>query len=133
MKQKGFTLIEVIISIVILSAVSAVILNLFVKSANINLKVETESLASLYCINAIESHKNDSVTAPTTLQFFYRENWQEVADEAQAEYRIELQMKPQPQNKYLIAVTASAFNASDKCLATCQTDIIKRDKAVLSW
>ncbi len=133
MKQRGFTLIEIIISIVIFSFVSAIILNLFIKSANVNIKAEAESFASLYCSNAIEVHKNDAITKPTTTQYYYNADWQAVTEQSKAEYRIELKMAPVSKNKYLVEVVATAYNAKGEQLVSYQTHMIKRDAAVLSW
>ncbi len=133
MKQRGFTLIEIIISIVVLSFVSAIILNLFIKSSNVNAQVEAESFASLYCSNLIEAHKNDAVSEPKTHEQYYSATWQEVSEPAQAEYRVVLKMSLAPQNKYLVEVNATAYNAQDRLLVSYKTHIIKRDAAVLSW
>ncbi len=133
MKQRGFTLIEIIISIVILSVVSAIILNLFVKSSNVNRQVEAESFASLYCSNAIEAHKSDAITKPTVHEFYYDDHWQSETDRSLAEYSIVLKMTPVEQNKYLVEVKAEAYNAQGEQIVTYKTHIIKRDAAVLSW
>ncbi len=54
----GFTLIEVIISIAILSVVSVVVLQLFMTSRNLNIQSRHSDIASVLTSNTIESVKS---------------------------------------------------------------------------
>lgn len=69
--KKGFTLVEVIISIAVLGIVSGVVLKLFVLSNDLSNKVGTEDLASAYASNAIEICKaSDSPKQAFKAPFF---------------------------------------------------------------
>ncbi len=55
--QKGFTLVEIIISIAFLCIVCAVVLRIFVLSGNLNGEMQDRETASLMAINAMEAAK----------------------------------------------------------------------------
>lgn len=52
--NKGFTLVEVIISIAVLAFISAIVLKLFVLSSDVSEKARIKDVASVYASNAIE-------------------------------------------------------------------------------
>lgn len=62
-KQEGFTLIEIILSIAILSVVSVVVLRLFIVSNDINADSLTSDLANNSAVNMIEDIRQyDSIS-----------------------------------------------------------------------
>ncbi len=73
-KNKGFTLIEVIISIIILSVVSAVLLRLFMTADHLNVTANDKSIASVLASNSIEDFSADT----DDYNLYFDKDWQEV-------------------------------------------------------
>lgn len=91
--NKGFTLVEVIISIAVLSVVCAIVLRLFVVADEISKKSKNEDIAVIYAINAIEKCKaSESIKAilesfnqdgakitennnAIKIEYFFDDNW----------------------------------------------------------
>ncbi len=57
-KKDGFTLVEVIISIAVLSLISVIVLRLFVLSNEVSEKVRIEDVAGVYASNVLEICKS---------------------------------------------------------------------------
>ncbi len=90
MKKKAFTLIEIIITIALLSFVSVVILQIFVKSNQRNILASEKSMASLIAANAIEANHQQSLENNTESLTYYDENWQ-ITEQNPASYSLKLQ------------------------------------------
>ena len=88
MKNKGFTLIEVILSIAFLSVVSVVILQLFITSQNINASAQIKDMASLMATNAIEEIKASKTLEAGEQHTYFDESWQPVTTLAQSAYAL---------------------------------------------
>lgn len=107
--EKGFTLVEVIISIAVFSFISAIVLRLFVMSSDLSEKVRIEDVANVYAANALEICKES--TAPNDVMnndffdqglwtgeedlscvLYYDEHWQKVV-EASGTYALVLQIQ----------------------------------------
>ena len=75
---RGFTLLEVVVSITVLALTSVFILQMFVVSDNVNKKARDIDNANMVCMAAVESFKNG--TQPYGAfgeyeEFYYDGNW----------------------------------------------------------
>ncbi len=133
MKKNGFTLVEIIISIVILSFVSAIILKLFISADGINKRAKDKSFAGIYCSNAIESHKSDDLSTDVTHRYYYNRDWLEIDDAAQAHYSIVLKMTPSEHNKNLIDFIAEARDKDGAIILRHELTTLNRHGEVFVW
>ncbi len=92
--NKGFTLIEVIMSIAILSIVSAVVLQLFVSSKGLNTKSRAIDIAGIYAANAIEQTKSLTKKEISIIagikEEYYDENWNKTNNLEKSRYKLSL-------------------------------------------
>lgn len=97
--EKGFTLIEVILSIALLSIVSGIVLQLFIASKNLNVESSDLDLAGIYAANAIEEMKAKDhwETSGVVSTVYYNEDWQQVSMDEPYDFRLILTMTENPE------------------------------------
>ncbi|PID79687.1 MAG: hypothetical protein CSB19_01950 [Clostridiales bacterium] len=133
MKKNGFTLVEIIISIAILSFVSAIILKLFISADGINQRAKDKSFASIYCSKAIESHRADKVDSAVVYNYYYDENWHEIDNPSMAYYSVVLKMTPSTQNSALIDIQSEVQDKNGALLLRHELTTLSRHSEVLVW
>ena len=82
MNKRGFTLIEIIFAIAVLSLVSAIILKMYVAGFKIENRVDVMEIATLEAINAIEDYKNGVLET----KVYYYHSWQAQKSKKDAAY-----------------------------------------------
>jgi len=97
LKNEGFTLIEVIMSIAILSIVSAVVLQLFISSMDLNNKSRTIDVAGVYAANAIENLKaltsEEARVIKQDQEWLYDSDWQLINDNKSAQFKLVVKLR----------------------------------------
>ncbi len=90
--QEGFTLLEVIISIAILAVSSVFILEMFVTSADANLRAKSYDTALSKAVAFIEEFKSREEPPENSdieeIEIFYDKNFIETSDQSLASYKI---------------------------------------------
>jgi prepilin-type N-terminal cleavage/methylation domain-containing protein len=120
-KHQGFTLVEVIFSIALLSIVSVVILNLYIASGQLNNKAQTQNMASLMASNIIEDIKSMPSIPPKSKELFYNEYWELVDDSQNAEYRLYLTTMQSESIKNLIEIEVQVKDVENQAIVTFTT------------
>jgi prepilin-type N-terminal cleavage/methylation domain-containing protein len=72
MNKKGFTLIEIIFAIAVLSLISGVILKLYVAGYEIENRVDVMEIATIEAVNALENYKSGNYEP----KIYYDDLWQ---------------------------------------------------------
>ncbi len=97
LKNEGFTLIEVIMSIAILSIVSAVVLQLFITSMGLNNKSRTIDVAGVYAANAIENLKALTLDEARVIkqdhEWLYDSDWQLINNNKSAQFKLVVKLR----------------------------------------
>ncbi len=133
MKKRGFTLVEIIISIAILSFVSAIILKLFISADGINRRAKEKSFASIYCSNAIEEHESDTINKATIYRYYYDDNWSKIEDSTASHYSVIVTIEPSEQNSALLNIRAEVQNEAGAAILTHKLTTLNRHSGVLIW
>lgn len=82
--RQGFTLVEVIISIAVLSLICAIVLRLFVLSNDVSKQARISDLATVYAMNAVELCKSTQSPADVFGDVFFEGSEFEISDKLQA-------------------------------------------------
>jgi len=112
-KTRGFTLLEVVVSITVLALTSVFILQMFVVSDNVNKKARAIDNANMVCMAAVESFKNGShphSTFKENGEFYYNNNW-EPTDAGDAAYVMKVTVSRGDADIYLIGTSVYAYGA----------------------
>lgn len=115
-RQRGFTLIEIIFSIAMLSIVSAVLLNLFISAQQLNAQAQNTSHATRIAANAIELYQNDVADYTS----YYDKNWQ-LCQQAEAVFYLTMKVTPSRQSDFAKQLDVAVFDIDDKRLIQLTT------------
>lgn len=107
-QKRGFTLIEIIFSIAMLSIVSAVLLNLFISAQHINEQAKNTSHATRLAANAIESYQADITDYIT----YYDQNWQ-VCQRANATFYLTMTVSPNTKSIFGKQLDVSVYDMAN--------------------
>jgi prepilin-type N-terminal cleavage/methylation domain-containing protein len=132
-QAKGFTLLEVVISIAALALLSIFLLQMFMASSNLNQRAQDSDMALAKTISAIEEVKGWDAIKPDAYEnnnaggffiyTFYDRDWNLLEDNRQgSQFQLTLELSPESASAGLYAVNATV------------TDLTAvEDKAVLSY
>ncbi|MCH4889722.1 prepilin-type N-terminal cleavage/methylation domain-containing protein [Acidaminobacter sp. JC074] len=112
--SKGFTLIEIIISIAIFSIISVVLLQLFIVAENVNLESKSKELALFYGTSFIEEFKASRDLPESSYQeiHHYDEDWQRVDHQSVYILSAEVEVEEVKTGHYY-KLKVSAFDEND--------------------
>ena len=88
--EKGFTLLEVIMSVAVVSIVSVFILEMFVVSGRVNKKAFETDNASMICMGTVEAFKSGTAPDGGYREAYYDGDWKTAAAAADAEYILKI-------------------------------------------
>lgn len=121
MKNQGFTLIEVILSIAFLSLVSVVILQLFITSQNINSDAQMKDMASFVATNAIEETKASRDLVEGQVTTYFDEAWQPVDGKEASTYTMLVSVDKDPLYPNLYSIQVAITTKDKEVLITYHT------------
>ena len=120
--NKGFTLLEMVISVAALSLISVFIIQMFMASDNLNERARNADIALTVAISEIERVKGGEVLHSNTN--YYNKNWM-IVSENNARFMMEFIITPEPQMPGLYAISAEIFELAsgekERSLASLQT------------
>jgi len=90
----GFTLLEVILSIAVVSLISVFILEMFVVSNRVNKKAFEIDNANIICMEAVESFKNGRLSDGKSYDKYFDSQWKSVNLITHAEYTLKVTVYP---------------------------------------
>lgn len=97
MNKKGFTLIEIIFAIAVLSVISSIILKMYVAGFSIENRVDTMEIATLEAVNALEDYKNGAYET----KVYYDDLWQAQSHKEDAAFERILYVKTDSKDQRL--------------------------------
>lgn len=120
-KHSGFTLVEVIFSIALLSIVSVVILNLYIASGELNDKALIQNMASLMASNAIEEVRSTPRDLPESITLYYDEYWALSDKSAEASYTLNLSVTKDETVSKLVYLDVIVTDSESKTIVNFST------------
>jgi len=109
-RTRGFTLLEVIISITVVSIISVFILEMFVVSNRVNKKANDLDNASVACTNAVEGFKAGAAASPGYYERYFNGDWALTQSAADAEYTLRVAVSRAHENDDIYDIDASVVN-----------------------
>ena len=110
--KKGFTLLEVIISVAVISIISVYILQMFVAANRVNKKAYETDQANMLCMGALENFKASEIP-PDGYEAFYDGDWRPVNFIADADYAFNVVIINTEPDMYNIRAAVTNLNGGE--------------------